>query len=117
MTHNMTQAIESAVSLALHNKNQEVTPIHFIWALLTNTNSVLNQMFNKMNTDKTAIELDVESLASKLPTSSSVSKENIKLSREFVSTLENGSSKRMISGFVASTLVKPTLCCSPPLSS
>ena len=90
MTHNMTQAIESAVSLALHNKNQEVTPIHFIWALLTNTNSVLNQMFNKMNTDKTAIELDVKSLASKLPTSSSVSKENIKLSREFVSTLENG---------------------------
>ncbi len=90
LTHNMTQAIESAVSLALHNKNQEVTPIHFLWALLANSDSVLNQMFNKMNVDKTAIELDVKSLANKLPTSSTVSKENIKLSREFVATLEKG---------------------------
>ncbi|OIP56830.1 MAG: ATP-dependent chaperone ClpB [Helicobacteraceae bacterium CG2_30_36_10] len=90
LTHNMTQAIESALSLALHNKNQEVTPVHFLWALLANSDSVLNQMFNKMNVDKTAIELDVKSLANKLPVSSTVSKESIKLSREFVSTLQNG---------------------------
>lgn len=90
LTHNMTQAIESAVSLALHNKNQEVAPEHFLWALLTNHDSVLNQMFNKMGIDKVAIELDVKSLAEKLPKSSSVSKENIKLSRTFVQTLENG---------------------------
>ncbi|MBU0720768.1 AAA family ATPase [bacterium] len=90
LTHNMTEAIESSISLALHNKNQEVDPIHFLWALLTNSNSVLNQMFNKMNIDKTAIELDVRSLSEKLSKSSSVSKENIKLSRKFVSTLETG---------------------------
>jgi ATP-dependent Clp protease ATP-binding subunit ClpB len=90
LTHNMTQAIESAVSLALHNKNQEVASEHFLWALLTNHDSVLNQMFNKMGIDKVAMELDVKSLAEKLPKSSSVSKENIKLSRTFVQTLENG---------------------------
>lgn len=90
LTHNMTEAIESAVSLALHNKNQEVTSIHFLWALLTNSNSVLNQMFNKMNIDKIAMELDVKSLSEKLPKSSTVSKENVKLSRDFVHTLENG---------------------------
>jgi len=90
LTHNMTQAIESALSLALHNQNQEVTSEHFLWALLTNSDSVLNQMLNKMNVDKTAIELDVRSLAEKLPKSSSVSKENIRLSRSFVQTLENG---------------------------
>ena len=90
LTHNMTQAIESSVSLALHNQNQEVTPVHFLWALLVNSDSVLNQMFNKMNIDKAAIELDVKSLANKLPKSSTVSKENIKLSREFISSLENG---------------------------
>ena len=90
LTHNMTEAIESSISLALHNKNQEVTPLHFIWALLANSNSVLNQMFNKMSVEKTAIELDVKSMAEKLPKSSTVSKENVKLSREFVSTLENG---------------------------
>ncbi|MDH4945166.1 AAA family ATPase [Sulfurimonas sp. C5] len=90
LTHNMTQAIESAVSLALHNKNQEVNAEHFLWALLTNHDSVLNQMFNKMGIDKVAIELDVKSMAEKFPKSSSVSKENIRLSRTFVQTLENG---------------------------
>ena len=90
LTHNMTEAIESAVSLALHNKNQEVTPIHFLWALLTNSDSVLNQMFNKMGVDKVAMELDIKSMAEKLPKSSSVTKESIKLSHEFVRTLQNG---------------------------
>ncbi len=90
LTNNMTEAIESSVSLALYNKNQEVMPLHFLWALLTNSNSLLNQMLNKMNVDKAAIELDVKSMSEKLPKSSTVSKENIKLSREFVQTLENG---------------------------
>ena len=90
LTHNMTQAIESSVSLALHNQNQEVTPVHFLWALLTNSDSVLNQMFNKMGVDKVAMELDIKSSAQKLPKSSTVTKENIKLSRDFVRTLENG---------------------------
>ena len=89
LTHNMTEAIESSVSLALHNKNNEVEVVHFLWALLTNSNSILNQMFNKMNIDKTAIELDVKSISEKLPKSSSISKENIKLSRNFVASLEN----------------------------
>ena len=88
LTHNMTEAIESAVSLALHNKNNEVEMVHFLWALLTNSNSVLNQMFNKLSIDKTAIELDVRSLCEKLPKSSAVSKENIKLSKNFVQSLE-----------------------------
>ncbi|MEA3372228.1 MAG: AAA family ATPase [Campylobacterota bacterium] len=90
LTHQMTEAIESALSLALHNKNSEVEPIHFLWALLTNSNSLLNQIFNKMSIDKTAIELDVKSAADKLPKSSSVSKENLKLSRNFVQSLEQG---------------------------
>jgi len=90
LTNNMTEAIESSISLALHNKNQEVEPIHFLWALLTNSNSVLNQMFNKMNIDKIAMELDVKSVSEKLPKSSTVSKESIRLSKNFVQTLENG---------------------------
>ena len=90
LTHNMTQSIESSISLALHNKNNEVEVVHFLWALLTNSDSILNQMFNKMNIDKTAIELDIKSLSQKLPQSSSVAKENIKLSRDFVASLERG---------------------------
>jgi len=88
LTHNMTEAIESAVSLALHNKNQEVVAEHFLWALLTNSDSVLNQMLRKMNVDKVAMELDLKSLTQKLPQSSSVTKESIKLSKSFVDSLQ-----------------------------
>ena len=90
LTNNMTESIESSISLALHNKNQEVEAVHFLWALLTNSNSLLNQMFNKMNIDKIAMELDVKSMSEKLPKSSTISKENIRLSKSFVQTLENG---------------------------
>ena len=88
LTNQMNETIDSGVSLALHNKNQEVEVIHLIWALLTNTNSVLNQLLNKMNIDKVAIELETKSYASRLPSVSSVTKENIKLSRAFAASLE-----------------------------
>lgn len=94
----MTEMIESSISLALHNKNSEVEPIHFLWALLANSNSPLNQMLNKMSVDKTAIELDVKSMAGKLPSASHVSKENIRLSRAFAQSLENGSGEMVKNG-------------------
>ncbi|MEA1954091.1 MAG: AAA family ATPase [Campylobacterota bacterium] len=89
LTNQMQGTIESGVSLALHNKNQEVNPIHLIWALLTNSGSILHQALNKMNADKAAIELESKSMANKLPSVSSVTKENIKLSQKLVRTLQN----------------------------
>jgi len=88
LTHQMSSSIESGLSLALHNKNQEVDPIHLIWALLTNTNSLLHQAFNKMNVDKSAIELEVKSVARQLPMVSSVTKETIRLSQNLIVSLE-----------------------------
>jgi len=90
LTHQMTQTVESALSLGLHNQNNEVEPIHVLWALLTNSNSVLNQALTKMNMDKTAIELDVKSAADKLSKSSGVTKENMRISRALVQALERG---------------------------
>ena len=89
LTNQLTETIDSSVALALHNKNQEVEVIHLLWALLTNTNSVLNQLLNKMNVNKVAVELEAKSYASKLPSVSSVTKENIKLSRNLSSSLQN----------------------------
>ncbi|KYJ87263.1 ATP-dependent chaperone ClpB [Sulfurovum riftiae] len=89
LTNQMQGTIESGVSLALHNKNQEVEPIHLIWALLTNSNSILNQTLNKMNADKAAIELEAKSIADKLPKVSTVTKENIKLGQNLVRSLQN----------------------------
>lgn len=89
LTNQMTETIDSAIALALHNKNQEVESLHLIWAMLTNTNSVLNQALNKMNIDKTAIELETKSQAAKLVAVSTLTKENIKLSRDFAQSLQN----------------------------
>jgi ATP-dependent Clp protease ATP-binding subunit ClpB len=89
LTNQLTETIDSSVALAMHNKNQEVEVIHLIWALLSNTNSVLNQLLNKMNINKAAIELEAKSYANKLPSVSSVTKESIKLSRNLLSSLHN----------------------------
>lgn len=85
----MQGIIESGVSLALHNKNQEVEPVHLMWALLTNSGSILHQALNKMNVDKVAIELETKSLANKLSQVSTVTKESIKLGQNIVGTLQN----------------------------
>lgn len=88
MTNQMRETIDSSVALALHNKNQEVEIVHLLWALLTNTNSVLNQLLNKMNVNKAAVELEAKSNAQKLPSVSSVTKENIKISRNLLASLQ-----------------------------
>ena len=88
LTHQMTETIESSLSLALHNKNSEVEVLHFMWALLANSNSILHQALNKMGVDKTAIELELKSMVAKLPSSSSVNKENIKISQNLVRSME-----------------------------
>ncbi|WP_300362006.1 AAA family ATPase [Hydrogenimonas sp.] len=88
LTHQMTETIESGVSLALHNKNPEVEPAHLVWALLTNSGSVLNQALNRMGIDKAPIELEAKSVADRLPKVSSVTKESIKISRALQETLQ-----------------------------
>ena len=98
LTNQMGEAIESGLSLALYNKNSEVEVIHILWGLLTNTSSVLNQLLNKMNVDKTAIELEAKSIAQKLPTASTVTKENIKISRNVVESLQKAQGLMTSSG-------------------
>lgn len=90
LTHQMTQSVESALSLALHNQNNEVEPVHLLWALLTNSGSVLNQALTKMSVDKSAVELEVKSAAEKLPKSSGITKESLRVSRNLVQALERG---------------------------
>lgn len=98
LTNQMSETIESGLSLALHNKNQEVEIVHILWGLLTNTSSVLNQLLNKLNQDKIALELEVKSIANKLSSVSSVTKENIKISRNVVNSLENAQGLMASSG-------------------
>ncbi len=88
LTNQMMEAIESGLSLALHNKNPEVHPLHVLWGLLTNTNTVLNQALNKMGVDKVAIELEVKSAVDRLPKVDQITKESIRIGRELIDSLQ-----------------------------
>ena len=80
--------IDSAISLAIGNKNPQVVPLHMLWALSADSNSILNQILNKVNVSKEALVLDIKSSANNLPQSSNVSKNNIKISNELVDSFE-----------------------------
>ena len=80
--------IDSAISLAIGNKNPQVVPLHMLWALSADNNSLLNQILNKANVSKEALVLDIKSNADKLPQSSNVSKNNIQISNELIDSFE-----------------------------
>ncbi|EOH8681869.1 ATP-dependent Clp protease ATP-binding subunit [Campylobacter jejuni] len=89
LTDNMLSNLESAASLAIHSKNNEVVPLHLLWALSVDNASILNQILNKLNISKEALELEIKSRISKLVTSSNVNRENIRFSNELINSLEN----------------------------
>ncbi|EAL5962789.1 ATP-dependent chaperone ClpB [Campylobacter jejuni] len=89
LTDNMLSNLESSASLAIHSKNTEVVPLHLLWALSIDSTSILNQILNKLNISKEALELEIKSRISKLATSSNVSRENIRFSNELINSLEN----------------------------
>ncbi len=102
--------------LALHSSNQEISLAHIYWALLSNHQSVLNQALNKMNIDKTALELQARSEVDKLPKSSQVQKENLSISKELSSALnlaqgeaiKNGDSFIAVDMFLIANLKEST---------
>lgn len=89
LTDSMLSSVESAVSLAIHSKNSEITPLHLFWALSVDSTSLLNQIFNKMSVSKEAVELEIKSKIAKLPTSSNVSHESVRLGSDFINSLES----------------------------
>ncbi|EKU11705.1 ATP-dependent Clp protease ATP-binding subunit [Campylobacter showae] len=89
LTAQMQELVEKGVALAIHAKNPQTFPLHLLWALVADSSSLLNQVFNKMNVSKDAVELEVKSKAAQLPTSSNVSKENVQISKELINSLES----------------------------
>lgn len=89
LTDNMLSNLESAASLAIHSKNNEVVPLHLLWALIVDSSSILNQICNKFNISKEALELEIKSKISNLATSSNVNRENVRFSNKFINSLES----------------------------
>jgi len=96
LTAQMQELVEKGVALAIHAKNPQTLPLHLLWAQVADSGSLLNQVFNKMNVSKDAVELEIKSKAAQLPTSSNVSKENVQISKELINSLE-GAKALMVS--------------------
>ncbi|MDR1451996.1 MAG: AAA family ATPase [Helicobacteraceae bacterium] len=93
LTNQLRETLDGAVSLALYAKNPEVAPPHLLWAQLTTSASTINQTLNKIGVDKAPIELEIRSEASRLPVSSGVRKENVKISRDLAEGFEKAEAK------------------------
>ncbi|MCZ6103725.1 ATP-dependent Clp protease ATP-binding subunit [Campylobacter ureolyticus] len=89
LTDQLTQTVESSLSLALHSKNSEVKPLHILWAMSTDTSSILNQILNKFGISNEALNLEIKSRISTLPTSSNANRDNIKISLDLINSLDN----------------------------
>ncbi len=87
MTHQLRESLDSALALALNQKNQEVDFSHVIWALLSHSRSLLTQALQKMNVNTAEFELMAQSYVGRLPKSSNVSKESITLSKNLTHAL------------------------------
>ncbi len=88
LTNQLRESLEGAVSLATHGQNPEIAPLHLLWAQLTQSNSTLRQALNRLGCESAALELEVKSAAAKLPASSGIRRENIKIGRELLESLQ-----------------------------
>lgn len=103
LTNQFRETLDNAVALALNNKNQEVDCGHLAFALIVNSNSILNVALNSMNIDKESLTLELKSLVESYPKSSSVSKENITISKSLLDSINeaNGYAVQNGDSFIA----------------
>lgn len=88
LTNQFKETLDNAIALALNNKNQEVDIFHLALALAINHNSILNHILNSMNITKDELTISLKSKVENYPKSSIVTKENIKISKELLESIE-----------------------------
>lgn len=89
MTDQLYETLDSALALALHHKNAEVTPMHMLFAMLNNSQGILIQALQKMSVDIQALRLSVQSELNKFAKVSQINKQNIQLNQALIQSLEN----------------------------
>ncbi|WP_154489849.1 ATP-dependent Clp protease ATP-binding subunit [Helicobacter pylori] len=103
MTDQLHETLDSALALALHHKNAEVTPLHMLFVMLNNSQGILIQALQKMSVDIQALRLSVQSELNKLAKVSQINKQNIQLNQALIQSLENaqGLMAKMGDSFIA----------------
>lgn len=88
LTNQFNETLSQAVSLCVFNKNGNLEPFHILWTIANDSTSILNQVFNKIGIDKTAISLMLKSKADKMPKVDGINANNIKPSNALLNSLE-----------------------------
>lgn len=88
LTNQTRSMLDNSASLAISSKHAQITSLHVLWAIVSDSSSVLNQIFNKFDVSKEAILLDIKSQIANMPTSSNVDKNNMQISQELLNSLE-----------------------------
>lgn len=88
LTNQFNETLSQAVSLCVFNKNGNLEPFHILWAIVNDSSSILNQVFNKIGISKEAISLMLKSKADNLPKVDGVNANNIKPSNALLNSLE-----------------------------
>lgn len=88
LTNQFNETLSQAVSLCVFNKNGNLEQFHILWTIVNDSTSILNQVFNKIGIDKTAISLMLKSKADKMPKVDGVNANNIKPSNALLNSLE-----------------------------
>ena len=91
-TNQMKELLEKGHSLAFYNKNSQLEPIHMLYSQIVNTNSILNQILNKINAPKELIEEKIKKEIEKIPKVNNLQKENISLSKKSVDSFSKAES-------------------------
>lgn len=82
LTHNLRETLDQAAALALHAQNPEIGIAHVLWALLTDSQSILNVALSRCNVDKAPLELAAKSFVGRIPKVSNTSKDNLHIGKE-----------------------------------
>ncbi len=82
LTNQVKELLEKGHSLAYYNRHSSLEPIHMVYSLIVNTNSILNQILNKLDVPQDQIEASIKAELKKIPTVESISKDSITLSKK-----------------------------------
>ena len=93
LTDKNANYLNDAISLAMGFKNIEVQVTHFLYTQILDNDSLFNEVLRSMGLNSKDLEVKLKSEIEKLPKSSNITKDNIKLSNNMFDSLAKADAK------------------------
>lgn len=89
LTNQMREILNNAAQFALRHKNAEIEPLHTLLAMIADSNNLMYRALEKNNENINALIQNLTLEIDKLPKSSNVSPDNVSLSKDTHTALQN----------------------------